>query len=739
MSLSNPNHHTVVVTQILHQAAASAIFTGRTDGGRLVRVLVQGLCHPAVGETYEVAGNEEDRREYGRVVRQISASSVRRTRTSGALIMPWLQALPGVGPTRANRLWEAFGNDLVDALGDADRIDDIGAALEPTRIHLGRRLAERVHEAAVAKADEDDRAIAEARFRLRLEGLGVTDRQAVDRLWRLIGSVDAEEKFLAAPYMAAALLPWERADHVGRRVLADRGVEDVDRAPERLVGMCDATVRELLAWGDCAWPLDTILDRLKRKTGDRDLAWDAATLGHQAGAWIEGVNGLLRAPGAAWLEDDLATRFGLMIDGRQPGGVVLPNDLDHALQRAEAATGMSLHEDQRSALRFLVERDLAVLQGGAGTGKTATMRVLVKLWEDAGGRVELCALAGKAALQLSRSTGRLARTVARLVAALEQRRRLEDEGRGVDLPPEWPRLDARTLMIIDEASMLDVGSWHRLVSLMPPGCRLLAVGDDGQLPPVGIGAIFHQLVGDARITARLSKIHRQGDGSSIPLCAAAIRTGALPEIEPYSGHRPGVSIVECCSPDAVLDAVEQVTAELGGHYGDGSLMICAALRSTVDQINDRFACRRMASTPTALAAPGVRVSAGDPVVCTRNRYDLGLMNGSLGHVIEVSPEAGGALVHWDGEEEPVLMSADALRDVALAYAITAHRAQGSAATRVIVPIEANRIVTRQWLYTAVTRATEQVVLVGSREHLQAALARETRRQTGFRLPAGNTP
>lgn len=732
MSLSNPNHHTVVVTQILHQAAASAIFTGRTDGGRLVRVLVQGLCHPAVGETYEVAGNEEDRREYGRVVRQISASSVRRTRTSGALIMPWLQALPGVGPTRAKRLWETFGTDLLDVLGDADRIDEIGKALEPTRIHLGRRLAERVHEAAVAKADEDDRAIAEARFRLRLEGLGVTDRQAVDRLWRLIGSVDAEEKFLAAPYMAAALLPWERVDHVGRCVLADRGVEDVDRAPERLVGMCDATVRELLAWGDCAWPLDTILDRLKRKTGDRDLAWHAATLGHQAGAWIDGVDGLLRAPGAAWLEDDLAARFGQMIDGRQPSAIVLPNDLDHALERAEAATGMALHEDQRGALRFLVERDLAVLQGGAGTGKTATMRVLVRLWEDAGGRVELCALSGKAALQLSRSTGRLARTVARLVAALEQRRRLEDEGRGCDLPPDWPSLDARTLLIVDEGSMPDIGSWHRLVSLMPPGCRLLAVGDDGQLPPVGIGAIFHQLVGDARIIARLSKIHRQGDGSSIPLCAAAIRIGALPEIEPYSGQWPGVSIVECGSPATVLDAVERVAVDLGRHHAD-NLMICAALRSTVDQINDRFASRRMSSTPTVLAAPGMRLSAGDPVVCTRNRYDLGLMNGSLGHVIDVSPEDGGALVHWDGDEAPVLMSADALRDVALAYAITAHRAQGSAATRVIVPIETNRIVTRQWLYTAVTRATEQVVLVGSREHLSAALGRTTRRLSGFRL------
>lgn len=734
MSLSNLNHHTVVVTQVLHQAATSAIFTGRTAGGRLVRVVVHGRCHPAVGETYEVAGREEDRREYGRVVRQIAASAARRTRTSGALILPWLQALPGVGPTRAKRLWEAFGNDLVDVLGDADRIDDIGKALEPSRIHLGRRLAERVHEAAVAKVDEDDHAIAEVRFRLRLEGLGVTDRQAVDRLWRLIGSVDAEEEFLSAPYMAAALLPWERVDHVGRRVLADRGLGEVDRAPERLVGMCDATVRELLAWGDCAWPLDTILDRLKRKTGDRDLAWHAATLGHQAGAWIEGVEGLLRAPGAAWLEDDLAARFGLMIDGRQSSKVFLPNDLDHALERAEAATGMALHEDQRGALRFLVERDLAVLQGGAGTGKTATMRVLVRLWEDAGGRVELCALAGKAALQLSRSTGRLARTVARLVAALEQRGRLEDEGQGVDLPPDWPRLDAGTLLIIDEASMLDVGSWHRLVSLMPPGCRLLAVGDDGQLPPVGIGAIFHQLVGDARITARLSKIHRQGDGSSIPRCAAAIRIGALPEIEPFSGKQSGVSIVECRSSDAVLDAVERVAADLGGHHGDSSLMICAALRATVDQINDRSASRRMSSTPTVLAAPGVRVSAGDPVVCTRNRYDLGLMNGSLGHVIQVSSEDGSALLHWDGDEGSVQMSADALRDIALAYAITAHRAQGSAATRVIVPIEANRIVTRQWLYTAVTRATEQVVLIGSREHFSAALGRKTIRLSGFRLP-----
>ncbi|MGE5503959.1 MAG: AAA family ATPase [Actinomycetota bacterium] len=723
----------VVVTNILCSTGRSAIFSGRTDDGGLLRVIVDEPVTPAVGDVYEVAGEQEFIREHGRTVAQVRCRTLVRVRSSGTLIMPWLMQIAGVGSTRAKRLWESFGHNLLDTLLDPEKVDDLALALDPERPALARKLAEAVHAAMVTKQAEDDHGHSEALFRLRLEALGITDKAAVRRLWRMLGSAEAEQKVMAYPYMLAALLPWSQADHIGQRVLRERRVQDALVHPERLAGMCDAVVRSLLKVGDTAWTVEQVLKSLCRMGCDRDQAWIAATAGHQHGALVEGREGLLRAPGAAWMEDQISARFARMATGQEVTEVSLPDDLEVAVSRAEALVGMQLHPEQRAAVIAVIGKDLAVLQGGAGTGKTATMRVLVRLWEEAGGRVEMACLAGKAALTLSRATGKMARTITRLVSALERREHFREEGRESDLPADWPRLCGRTLLIVDEASMVDLGGWHRLVTLMPVGCRLLMVGDDGQLPPVGIGDLFRALVGDARVASRLTTIHRQGESSGIPAVAALVREGRAPDLNSYVGAGAGVSLLEC-PPDAVNRTVEAIVDELGGHSSDGNLMICAALRATVAGINQVFAVRRHRGKDTIFAAPNVRVGPGDPVVACRNHYDLGLFNGLLGTVLSVDPSAGCAQILWDGETEAMVVEQSAIGDVDLAYAITCHRAQGSAARRVVVPVERTRLLTRQWLYTAITRAHEQVVLVGSRADLEAALRRQSFRQTGFSLP-----
>ena len=161
-------------------------------------------------------------------------------------------------------------------------------------------------------------------------------------------------------------------------------------------------------------------------------------------------------------------------------------------------------------------------------------------------------------------------------------------------------------------------------------------------------------------------------------------------------------------------------------------MVIAARRSTVDAFNYNAAHRiRDVNQPVVRLGPLASVAVGDPIVCTRNRYRDGLFNGLLGKVTNIDGDLNISVL-WDGETEPRLLDKDAAQDCELAYGSTCHRAQGSAAGTVLVILEDSPLVTREWLYTAITRARARVVIIGSKADLEKAVERRTRRTTGFR-------
>jgi exodeoxyribonuclease V alpha subunit len=162
-------------------------------------------------------------------------------------------------------------------------------------------------------------------------------------------------------------------------------------------------------------------------------------------------------------------------------------------------------------------------------------------------------------------------------------------------------------------------------------------------------------------------------------------------------------------------------------------MVISARRSTVESFNFNAAHRiRGVDLPVVRLGPLASVAVGDPIVCTRNRYRDGLFNGLLGKVASFDGDLN-IWVLWDGEDEPRLLDKDAAQDCELAYGITCHRAQGSAAKTVLVILENTPLVTREWLYTAITRARERVVILGDAADLERAIARRTRRTTGFQV------
>ncbi|MBY0368840.1 MAG: AAA family ATPase, partial [Burkholderiaceae bacterium] len=623
----------VVVERVLSQLDKGCIFAGRQRNGSAVRIRVSGQrLAPVVGESYEVQGLQStfsDR--FKQSWTQIDTRTIKRVRTSGALLRPWLEQLPNIGEKRASRLFDTFGDGLIAALSDPGQLSAVAAVIDPKKPGLANAIAAQILAAVGRKNKQETTALEEVEFLASLESAGVRDRHAARRLWRLVGGVEAKARLLRNPYLAASVIDWKAADHLGKRLLAKR-TDDIDSHPDRLLGAIDSCWREVLSDGDTAASPSTLTGLLTDRGVDAGRAIDLA---HQKHALLPGANGLYRAPGAAFLEDDLAAMLRRL--EAAPAAVVTtqPAVIVRAVVDAETKTGLYLTDEQREAVIALLTRRVGVLQGGGGVGKTFVMKVLVLAWESLGGNVVLGALAGKAALQLSRgaSTGshpRLAYTVARMVGML---RRDQDGDPNVEV-----QFNERTLLVLDEASMLDTPSLRELVSFLPEGAGLMLVGDHGQLPPVGIGCVFHDLVSDGSRVSSLTKVWRQASGSPILEASAAVRNGITPELGAWDGSSVGIFLAP--GSDAALLHNQFMTRST-------DLMVVAARRATVAAFNERASLsRREGVTRVARLGPLATVAVGDPVVCTRNRYTDSLFNGLLGRVVDID-HLGDVHVHWD--------------------------------------------------------------------------------------------
>jgi exodeoxyribonuclease V alpha subunit len=361
------------------------------------------------------------------------------------------------------------------------------------------------------------------------------------------------------------------------------------------------------------------------------------------------------------------------------------------------------------------------------------MKVLVACWEHLGGNVLLGALSGKASLELSRAASsptriKTAYTVARIVRMLKGSENASEAATqlqfgGFEHGETAFQLQGKTLLILDEASMIDTPSLHRLVAQLPPGACLLLVGDEGQLAPVDIGKVYHDLVIDGTRVLSLKQQHRQGRGSPITTAANVVREGGVLDIPSWGGQEGGIFLAE---PPITAHQVYETLKKFSQ-----DVLVVAALRKTVADLNELAArARRPANCDLVKLSPSVSVAVDDPVVCTQNRYKDGLVNGLIGRVTDLEDEVK---ILWDGENVPRVLSHDAYSEIELAYALTCHKAQGSAAKHVIVMIEKSAIVTREWLYTAMTRSRETAVLVGEAANIAGTIARREKRVTGFHL------
>jgi exodeoxyribonuclease V alpha subunit len=602
----------------------------------------------------------------------------------------------GVGQVKAQRLWDHFGEALYGVLdiGDVARLKEV----------LPEDMAERLTKAWRECGDS---------FTLQwLQSKGFP--ASIGRKLLAFYGKDASSKIEEDPYRLLSFTAnWKTTD-----TLARKHFNIAENDPRRLAGAIEEALYAAFDAGHTYLTQANFKNRLSLLLSDLDapLIVDAVAVGSTRGSFVI-MDGRLHATGPYLMESAVAEAISTRVIN---SSVLLQDfeleDLINAYEleiRAQGNTSFALNEGQRDALAVANANNFAIITGGAGTGKTTVLRAFFRMCDSAGFAIFPMALSGRAAKRITEATGRSAQTIAGFIKHFK-----------VEDAPQCG------VVVVDESSMCDLPSIYRVVRLLPPTYRLVLVGDQNQLPPVGPGLLLHELAHyDALPLVELTDVRRYG--GAIATAAAEVRAGCWPELS--DDHMADMAFLDC-SPFEI----NKLVLNLYGEDRCGSQILCATRNNQAGGVRAlNAACQNKFNahgTPLLLwndefdQRQGTGLRAGDPVICLKNDWELGLQNGSLGTILSViaqqkggdSTSSLGQILWDDGQEREI--TAALLPSLELAHAITIHKAQGSAFKRIIVPITKSRMLDRTLLYTAITRAEKQVILVGDwKAAKQAAL------------------
>lgn len=412
------------------------------------------------------------------------------------------------------------------------------------------------------------------------------------------------------------------------------------------------------------------------------------------------------------------------------------------IPKFERRARIELAGEQRRAVLEIAREGLLILTGGPGTGKTTTLRAVIEMFEAGGRKVRLAAPTGRAARRLAETSRAHADTIHRLLG-------FQPRTGGFAHDAADP-LDA-DLIVIDEASMLDVALAWDLLKALRSGCCLMLVGDEDQLPSVGPGNVLGDILASRILpTVRLTEIFRQAESSLIVMNAHRVNRGDLPRVEaPEDGVEPDFFFIEREEPAEVLETIRTLVAERiprkfgldpvrdvqvlsPMRRGDlGVETLNRELQATLNPPRPRDATLTLEHWEEGAGRENLRV--GDRVMQTLNDYERDVSNGDVGWVASIDADASEVRVRFG--DRTVVYGEDDLPQLTLAYAVTIHKSQGSEYPAVVLPIHSQHYIMlqRNLLYTAITRGKQLVCVVGSRRALARAVRNSTRadRRTGL--------
>lgn len=611
-------------------------------------------------------------------------------------------AFKGIGPVTAQLIVNALGDDALKYLGDAGRLSQIPGIS--------------ASKAAVV-ADAWERQKAKRDILVWLYEHGVKPASA-EKIFSFYGK-STKDKLMADPYCITRDIDgigFLTADALGRSF----GL--LDAHPARVYAGTMHAIGELTSFGHCGVPQatleSTVADMLE--LGDEpalpaqiaEMVKDGALIKETSAGGVV----CLFNPALYRQETSIADSIGARLSAR-PTWAPADDRIQPLTEEAEAALGVQLAPEQRQAIRNALTKSVSIVTGGPGTGKTTLVRVLSRILRKLGVVHHLAAPTGKAAIRLGSSTGAPASTIHRLFSLSAGKVTAVEGG----------------LIVLDESSMLDVPVTSQVCRAVDQAQKeqvstqsLLLIGDVDQLPSVGPGRVFGDMLNAGVVPAvRLSKVFRQGAGSKITEIAHAVNRGVYPDITHGELDRDAL-FIEAATPEDVRRELTRVLSKTlpDMDIPSSATQVLVPMRKGslgANELNKYLKELLNPNPPKTITKFGRTFSVGDKVMQTKNNYKLDVFNGEIGVLVEIDDLSEVCRVQF--LDRKVAYGFDALDGLVPAFATTVHKYQGSEERAIVLLLSTQHypMLQRTLLFTGVTRAKEQLVLIGSKKAIALAI------------------